>query len=474
MSQGNTAKLYTADLFAGVGGFRLALESVHGAPFEFTLSCQWEPSTRVQHASMVYQKHWSEGTHLNEDIQAVLSSEEGRARVRDAEIDLICAGFPCQDYSVAKPLTQSQGLAGRKGVLWWSIAQFLQQRNSVGRPVKYLMLENVDRLISSPADCRGRDFSVILSTLRALGYAAEWRVLNSAEYGHAQRRKRIYICAYHESTGIYRKLRVASVNSGETPLTQTLLYGAFPCALTNPLDAVAPALSVLPEPLNEQLAYRPLSNGRSHFGNIGLMVDGAVHTCTAKAAAIGDFTAFSGRRDAMTLGDIVRKTGPVPSAFYIKPEDESRWLQAKAAKVTPRIANGFEYNYSEGAMSFPDALDRPSRTIITSEGGTTPSRTKHAIRDVSGKLRRLTPEELEELNGFPRGFTELEGVGDVARARLMGNALVVPMVRRIGEVLNAEHSKALTVFGEQGSVKQVHQAVTQMNEVTRHDAAFIE
>ncbi|MGF6507690.1 DNA (cytosine-5-)-methyltransferase [Paraburkholderia sp. 32] len=443
MSQSNTSKLYTADLFSGVGGFRLALESVHGAPFEFSLSCQWEPSTRIQHASMVYQKHWAEGVHLNEDMQSVLSSEEGRERVRESKIDVICAGFPCQDYSVAKPLSQSQGLAGKKGALWWSIAQLLQQRNDDNRPVQYLVLENVDRLTSSPAASRGRDFAVILSTLKALGYAAEWRVLNAAEYGHAQRRKRIYICAYHESTGIYRKLRTAASVSGRTPLTQTLLYSAFPCTLVNAPEAVQSALSVLSEPLNEQLAYRPLSNGRTRFGNIGLMLDGAVYTCSAKAATIKDFMQFTGHHDALTLGDVVRQTGPVPSGFYIKPEDEARWLQAKAAKVTPRNANGFEYSYSEGAMSFPDSLDRPSRTIITSEGGTTPSRTKHAIRDGSGQLRRLTPEELETLNGFPRGFTELQGVSDAARARLMGNALVVPMIQRIGEILHSEHHKCL-------------------------------
>ncbi|MGF6505773.1 DNA (cytosine-5-)-methyltransferase [Paraburkholderia sp. 32] len=445
MSESNTAKLYTADLFAGVGGFRLALESVHGTPFEFSLSCQWEPSTRVQHASMVYQKHWAGGVHLNDDIRSVLSSEEGRALVRDSKIDVICAGFPCQDYSVAKPLSHSQGLAGKKGALWWSIAQLLQQRNDDNRPVQYLVLENVDRLTSSPAGSRGRDFAVILSTLRALGYAAEWRVLNSAEYGDAQRRKRIYICAYHESTGIYQKLRTAASMSGRTPLPQTLLYSAFPCNLMNALDAMQPALSVLPEPLNEQLAYRPLSNGRSRFGNIGLMLEGAVYTCAAKAASITDFTQFTGHHDALTLGDVVRQTGPVPSAFYIKPEDESRWLHAKAAKVAPRNANGFEYNYSEGAMSFPDSLDRPSRTIITSEGGTTPSRTKHSVRDSSGQLRRLTPEELESLNGFPRGFTELHGVSDATRARLMGNALVVSMIRRIGEALNSEHQKCLCI-----------------------------
>ncbi|MBB5462340.1 DNA (cytosine-5-)-methyltransferase [Paraburkholderia sp. Cpub6] len=446
MSQSNTSKLYTADLFAGVGGFRLALESIHGAPFEFSLSCQWEPSTRVQHASMVYQNHWPGGVHLNEDIQSVLASEEGCALVRETKIDVVCAGFPCQDYSVARPLSQSQGLAGKKGALWWPLAQLLRERNDDNRPVQYLMLENVDRLISSPVGSRGRDFAVILSTLRALGYAAEWRVLNSAEYGHAQRRKRVYICAYHESTGIFQKLRAATLEQDGTPLAQTLLYDAFPCTLVNALDAVQPALSVLPEPLNEQLAYRPLSNGRSRFGNIGLMLEGAVYTCAAKAATITDFTRFTGHHDALTLGDVVRQTGLVPSAFYIKPEDEARWLQAKAAKVTPRQANGFEYNYSEGAMSFPDSLDRPSRTIITSEGGTTPSRTKHAIRDASGRLRRLTPEELESLNGFPRGFTELQGVSDAARARLMGNALVVPMIQRIGEALHSEHQKCLTGY----------------------------
>ncbi|WP_176079766.1 DNA (cytosine-5-)-methyltransferase [Paraburkholderia tropica] len=439
MSQSNTSKLYVADLFAGVGGFRLALEGVHGAPFDFNFSCQWEPSTRVQHASIVYQKHWATGNHFNEDIQSVLLSEAKMSLIRQLPIDVVCAGFPCQDYSVAKPLSQSQGLAGRKGVLWWSIAQLLQQRCADKRPVPYLMLENVDRIVSSPAACRGRDFAVILSTLNALGYAVEWRILNSAEYGHAQRRKRTYIVAYHESTATYRKLRAKSSEHGATPLTHTLLYDAFPCVLTNPLDAAQPALAVLAEPLNEQLAYRPLSNGRSRFGNIGLMVGGDVYTCMAKAADILDFTPFSGHRDALTLGDVVRLTGPVPSPFYIQAEDEPRWQQAKGAKATPRMKDGFQYTYSEGAMCFPDSLQKPSRTIITSEGGATPSRTKHAIRDASGRLRRLTPEELERLNGFPAGFTEVAGVGDVARARLMGNALVVPMVQRIAAALHSQH-----------------------------------
>ncbi|NIE63056.1 DNA (cytosine-5-)-methyltransferase [Burkholderia sp. Ax-1719] len=435
----NSKRLRVADLFAGVGGFRLGLESVHGEPYEFTFSNQFEPSTKVQHASAVYQAHWHTGEHINRDINEVLNSADGQQAIRNASPDVVVGGFPCQDYSVARPLTQSSGLAGKKGVLWWSIAQFLQQCISNGKPAKYLIFENVDRLLSSPANHRGRDFAVILSTLRAFGYAAEWRVINAADYGHAQRRRRTFIVAYHQTTDIYRRMLAATVDAKDSPLKQTLLFDAFPCDLLNPLDAVHHALTVADEPLNEQLRYHSLSNGRSRFGNIGLMVSGSVYTCQSKAHCFDDYSAFSTHRSALTLGDIVRKTGPVPTEFYIKPEDEQRWITAKGAKSTARSSNGFEYTYKEGKMAFPDVLDLPSRTIITSEGGTTPSRTKHSIRDASGKLRRLTPEELEDLCGFPRGFTDIPGISSVARARLMGNSLVVPLVQRIGEALYRAH-----------------------------------
>ncbi|MFM0172132.1 DNA cytosine methyltransferase [Paraburkholderia sediminicola] len=169
--------------------------------------------------------------------------------------------------------------------------------------------------------------------------------------------------------------------------------------------------------------------------NCGLMLAGDVRTFTVDTAKFDDFTEFTGHVQPLTLRDIVNRTGPVPTTFYIKPEDEDRWITAKAAKSIPRAKDGFTYNYSEGAMLFPDPLDRPSRTIITSEGGATATRTKHAIRETSGLLRRLVPEELEALNGFPRGFTAHPGVTDATRAILMGNALVVPLVRRIGEAL---------------------------------------
>jgi DNA (cytosine-5)-methyltransferase 1 len=432
-------QLNTIELFAGVGGFRLGLDRVHGSPFRVTLSNQFEPARKVQHASNVYRARWTGDVHLNEDIAQVLASEAGRAAIRNAVPDVVVGGFPCQDYSVAKPLAQSHGIAGKKGVLWWSIAELLKQRLADGKPVKYVILENVDRLISSPAACRGRDFAMVQSTLYRLGYAVEWRVINAADYGFPQRRRRTFMLAYHESTEIFQNMRRAVRAPSSSWFDGSVLTRAFPGMLKNPFSAAAPALRVRNEPFAEQLFYTPLSTGKSRFENAGVMLDGEVWTARATATGLDDYTEFTGYTQSVTLGDVVRKTGAVPTSFYVPNEAVSRWVACKSAKRVPRTKAGFDYEYAEGSMAFPDRVDRAARTVITSEGGTTPSRTKHVIEDPSGRLRRLTPEELEELNGFPRGFTAEAGVGDVTRAMLMGNALAVGLVTRIGEALFHAH-----------------------------------
>ena len=86
-------------------------------------------------------------------------------------------------------------------------------------------------------------------------------------------------------------------------------------------------------------------------------------------------------------------------------------------------------------MIFPDPLEKPSRTIITGEGGKSPSRFKHVIETDKG-LRRLTPIELERLNGFPDNHTSLEEISNVKRAFFMGNALVCGVVEKIGNELS--------------------------------------
>jgi DNA (cytosine-5)-methyltransferase 1 len=135
------------------------------------------------------------------------------------------------------------------------------------------------------------------------------------------------------------------------------------------------------------------------------------------------------------LGDVLIADDEVPAEFFIPEARLRKWAYLKGAKREQRVAkNGHQYEYTEGAIAFPDSLDQPSRTILTGEGGPTPSRFKHLIRGLDGRFRRLIPVELERLNGFPDGWTDT-GMSDGRRAFMMGNALVVELVAQIARTL---------------------------------------
>ena len=184
-----------AELFAGVGGFRLGLEQASNASarFEVVFSNQWEPSRKRQHASEVYVARFGAEDHVNANIAEIPTDHI-------PDHDLLVGGFPCQDYSVASTLQRSGGLLGKKGVLWWQIHRILSEKKK--RP-GMLLLENVDRLLVSPAGQRGRDFAVMLRSLADLGYAVEWRVINAADYGMPQRRRRVFIVGHHRNSPGY-------------------------------------------------------------------------------------------------------------------------------------------------------------------------------------------------------------------------------------------------------------------------------
>lgn len=400
-------KLQVIELFAGVGGFRLGLENTGN--YEIVWSNQWEPSTKAQHASMVYEARFGPENHSNKDISEVLTSE-----IPDA--DILVGGFPCQDYSVATTLQNSKGLIGKKGVLWWSIHRILSEKVS---PPKYLFLENVDRLLKSPSSQRGRDFAIMLKSLDDLGYAVEWRIINAADYGMPQRRRRIFFLGYHKSTTLYKLL--LEVNKKEWIQHSGVLSKAF--QINKLLEQYNEFR--LKDDLVEISEQFNLGGKLSPFENSGVLMNGQVHTAKTSPA-------YSGPK--FVLGDVLQN-GEVAQDFLIPPEQYSKWEYLKGAKKEVRTAkNGFEYSYSEGAMIFPDALDNASRTIITGEGGKSPSRFKHVVQTSKG-LRRLTPVELERLNMFPDNHTKIQGISDTKRAFFMGNALVVGVVERIGRAL---------------------------------------
>ena len=419
MSSQKTIKV--AELFAGVGGFRLGLEGYDNpnepqmklpsaGPFKTIWANQWEPpgTDAKQFAARCYRARFGEDSVVNEDIHAVLDKcASGEINIPD--VDMVVGGFPCQDYSVAKPLSQAGGIEGKKGVLWWDIYRFLQLKHP-----RYVLLENVDRLLKSPASQRGRDFAIILSCFDDLGYSVEWRVVNSAEYGFPQRRKRTYILA--RITGEDWDL--------DAQISDGLMAQAFP--IEAPDVATIGHVDIPEDPY---LATRDFNKGgkASPFMDAGVMQDGHVATCKV-------FEKYDGAR--RVLGDVLVDEKDVPDEFFIEPEKLPQWEYLKGAKHEERTnkKTGFTYTYSEGSMAFPDATDKPSRTILTGEGGRGASRFKHVIKTEDGRYRRLVPDELDQLQGFPRGWTNT-GMTDGQRAFCMGNALVVGVPHAIGKVL---------------------------------------
>ena len=396
------------ELFAGVGGFRLGLESA-SKDYNIVWSNQWEPSTKAQVASDIYVAKFGAEHHSNEDLAAVPTQ-------RIPDHDLLVGGFPCQDYSVARTLNQAAGLKGKKGVLWWEIERIINEKKD--KKPKFILLENVDRLLKSPAKQRGRDFAIMLASLSDLGYIVEWRVINAADYGMPQRRRRVFIMAYHSSTSLYQAAKNCS-SPADWILNDGVLAESYPV-----VEKKAAKRFELTGNLIEISDSFNAKGGLSLFANSGVIIGRDV--CTIETSPV-----YNGKRT--TLRDVLEKN--VDESYYIDDSVKSKWDYLKGAKKEKRLNKtaGAEYNYAEGAMVFPDALDRPSRTIVTGEGGSAPSRFKHVILTKDGRLRRLTPVELERLNMFPDNHTA--AATDVKRAFLMGNALVVGIIARIGRVL---------------------------------------
>ena len=396
-----------AELFAGVGGFRIGLEKASTC-FRTIWANQWEPDKKSQHAFDCYDKHFGPSlTHSNEDIAI--------AKRNCPAVNVLVGGFPCQDYSVAHS-GGAKGIEGKKGVLWWYINDIIGERKP-----DYVLLENVDRLLKSPAKQRGRDFAIILRCLYDKGYYAEWRVINAAEYGYPQRRRRIFIFAARKTTKWYSTI----IKSADESIRNVMYKSGF----------FADQFKVRGNDFVHEFDLKRKADGekyidlvdisnnfKAEFENTGFMVNGRVYTSTT--------TPYPHKQK--TLADIVESDG-VDEKYFLG-ENLAKWEYMKGAKKIERTAaNGHTYIFSEGPIAFPDPLDRPSRTMLTSESST--NRSTHIIADPkTGKLRFLTPVECERLNGFPDNWTDT-GMPEKFRYFCMGNALVVPLITRMGKQL---------------------------------------
>lgn len=395
-----------AEMFAGVGGFRVGLESL-GSGWDTIWANQWEPGKKSQHAYDAYVAHFGKDqNYTNVDISTVVKSQV-------PDFDLLVGGFPCQDYSVAH--SGAQGIVGKKGVLWWDIRDMIRAKFP-----PFVFLENVDRLLSSPGPRqRGRDFGMILYTLQQLGYGVQWRMINAAEYGFPQRRRRVFIFAYRKDTNYYAEV------GAKNELRDVVLDNApFNKQMKIKPELKEETLGRLDE-FNDIVEFS--DNFTFNFRNTGVLHDNDIYSAKYEADYDGPYT---------TMGDIMLDHVD-DETLYIdaKPGRQEKFEYLKGPKRIERTSStGHEYVYSEGGMAFPDAWEKPGRTMLTSEKSV--NRSTHVVRDKeTGRLRFLHPIEAERLNMFPDNWTET-GMPTNFRYFTMGNALVVGVVAAIGSAID--------------------------------------
>jgi DNA (cytosine-5)-methyltransferase 1 len=403
-------KKTVVELFAGVGGFRCAFnnvnlkngETIEEKNWQFVWANQWEPNKKKQHAYDCYIKRFGEKDTSNQDI----------ALIRKLDIpnhSVLVGGFPCQDYSVAQTLSTSKGIEGKKGVLWWEIHKTIKAKNT-----PFLLLENVDRLLISPAKQRGRDFGIMLKSLHDLDYDVQWKVINAADYGHFQKRRRVYIFAYKRNTNYKKKVDKYEIKD------LFLKYSIFSHSFKSIIASDVFKIDFNDKDKNNILKVS--DNFLGTFYNSGVMVDGIVFT--AKTLAL--------QPQPGKLSQIIDLNNS-DQTLILNEEQLNKLVFLKGNKKIKREKNGVTYNYSEGKMDFPDSLDKPGRTMLTSEASI--NRSTHVVQDIkTGKLRFISPIEAERLNEFPDNWTDT-GMPKKFRYFTMGNALVVGVVKKIAQKL---------------------------------------
>ena len=436
-------KKTVCELFAGVGGFRCGLNSINTIEdtkkpekWDTVWFSQWEPGKKSQ---------WAYGCYVDKFGQSLDTNGNDTTNIDIAHVDkstipdhnLLVGGFPCQDYSVARALKGEKGIHGKKGVLWWSIKDVIEAKKP-----PFILLENVDRLLKSPSKQRGRDFGVMLACLNFNGYSVEWRVLNAAEYGYQQRRRRTYIFAYRENTNYCKKMK--KVEPYNVIQSEGFFAKSFPLETFEEKKIKEADLSLDIVDVSDNFSF--------DFENSGYMVDGKIYSVKTTPVY----------KDPITLGDILQdnRTSLVDSKYYIDKEklyytyedithsDETKeelpkesrqtWQYLKGAKKKLRTAaNGHQYVFSEGPISMIDEWDVPARTMLTSEGSF--NRSTHIVRDkMTKQIRLLTPIETERIQGFPDDWTkdcfidgEVVPMPERTRYFCMGNALVVDLIKQM-------------------------------------------
>ena len=319
---------------------------------------------------------------------------------------------------MARSKSNEKGIEGKKGVLFWEIAATLEAKNT-----PFFLLENVDRLLKTPASQRGRDFGIMIRTLTDLEYNIEWRVINAADYGRGQRRRRVFIFGWKNNLKYNNSL---SNNSPKEIITENGLFAkTFPIADFDKEKIKKD--NVL------KLKDRVVMTEKYEFGfeNTGVVIDGQIHTVKTEPLRIEPIPIMDNLDTISNVSD------------YIIPEDRLEKFQFLRGrkKIKRKKPNGEIYYYTEGAMSPHDDLSLPARTMLTSERST--NRSTHIILDpYLNKMRYITPIEAERFQDFPDNWTNT-GMSESRRYFMMGNALVSGLIslmeKKLSEIFKNEY-----------------------------------
>ena len=409
--------LSVVELFAGVGGFRVGLNDINSFDnktgraienrnWDFVWANQYEPTYKTQDAFNCYVKRFGSEDVSNLDINLVDKKEIPNH-------NLLVGGFPCQDYSVARSLSNEQGIEGKKGVLFWQIRDTLIEKKT-----PFVLLENVDRLLKSPASKRGRDFAVMLKTLDDLGYNLFWRVINAANYGMPQKRRRVFIFAFKKDTKYSKKIQKKDLKE---------------IAKTNFINKNFPInIEEKKIKLIDLKAYKDIADVSDNFKEgkffeTGVMINQEIF-CT-------EFNPIE--EELYPLSKILIESNYYNSVdlsdYVVEDNSLDKWRYLKGSKRIKRVnKQGHEYYYSEGSMSFPEDINFPARTMLTSEG--TLNRSSHIIFDENiEKYRTITEIEAEMIQMFPPNWTNT--MPKRKRYFMMGNALVTGIINRLEKSL---------------------------------------
>ncbi len=370
------------DMFSGTGGFRAGLERAGG--HACTGHCEID-----RHADRAYRAvhNVKENEVFYEDATTIIPEEM-------PQFDLLCAGFPCQSFSIAG---RRKGFDDQRGTLFFEIARVAGKR----RPA-YLLLENVPGLLSHD---QGRTFTTILSTLSQLGYHVEFQVLNSKDFGVPQSRKRLYIIGYLDPN----------------------------CA-----GKVLPFLGTNPETLKLLISGR--QDSRVYDGG------GLSKTLLARAGGPGGKTGLYAvgydRKDGIT--------GKIDSAYTLTASGyrglNRRHTQNAVLEIKEATKSGYKEAHSGDSVDLGFAGMNTRRGRVGKEiAHTLDTGCAQGVVTPRLRIRRLMPRECFRLQGFSEAQIDrlLSVDSDTQAYKQAGNAVTVNVVHAIALRLKAAHEAAM-------------------------------